>query len=126
MILRRMGQEILDAVERGKKKSHGPIPKQEGAGRRRMDRRTERRLARLKRWRSPRAKELNMDPGVLCPNAVLEAIAWSNPKKGKDLASVPEVKAWFLREFGDEVAGVLGDDSMSEPVNEKAREKKTA
>ena len=119
LILRRMGQEILDAVKTGRKKSHGPIPKQEGSGRRRMDRRTERRLARLKRWRSPRAKELNMDPGVLCPNAVLEAIAWSDPKKSEDLASLPEVKGWFLREFGEEIAAALSDDATSEAVKEK-------
>ena len=115
LIVRRMGQEILDAVAKGKKKAHGPIPKQEGSGRRRMDRRTERRLARLKRWRSPRAKELDMDPGVLCPNAVLEAIAWANPTKASDLAAVPEVKGWFEREFGDEMVEVVADESGDAP-----------
>jgi ribonuclease D len=111
LILRRMGQEIIDAVNAGKTNGHGPIPKAEGTGRRRMDRRTERRLARLKRWRSPRAKDLGMDPGVLCPNAVLEAIAWANPERGEDLTDVPEVKGWFLREFGDETAEVIRDES---------------
>ena len=60
-----------------------------------------------------------MDPGVLCPNAVLEAIAWSDPKKSEDLASLPEVKGWFLREFGEEIAAVLSDDATSEAVKEK-------
>ena len=115
LILRRMGPEIIEAVKISKKAAHGPIPKPEGSGRRRMDRRTERRMARLKRWRSPRAKELAMDPGVLCPNAVLEAIAFANPSSGEDLQDVPEVKGWFLKEFGDEVSEVIRDDSADAP-----------
>ena len=45
----------------------------------RIDRKTERLVNRLKRWRATRAQELELDPGVLCPNASLEAIAWKNP-----------------------------------------------
>ena len=110
LILRRFGREILDAVERGTKKKHGPIPKKLNGGppRRRMDKRTERRVAQLKKWRARRAKELDLDPGVLCPNATLEAIAWRNPEQGEDLADVPEVKGWFAKSFGDEVAAELG------------------
>ena len=81
LILRRFGRDILAAVERGNKKAHGPIPRLEGGnGRRRMDRRAERRLEALKRWRSERARELALDPGVLCPNTALEAIAFDDPE----------------------------------------------
>ena len=67
LILRRLGREILAAVTRGQHAPHEPLRKT-GNGRRRMDRRTERRVERLKRWRAVRAKELGLDPGVLCPN----------------------------------------------------------
>ncbi len=107
LLIRRMGQNILDAIKRGKKGPHPPIPKSTGTGRRRMDRRTERRVAQLKRWRAGRAKDLQIDPGVLCPNAALEAIAWKNPVQGSDLAGTPDLKGWFVREFGDEVAEAL-------------------
>ncbi len=114
LILRRFGREILGAIERGKKKRHGPIPKKlNGSGpvRRRMDKRTEKRLAVLKRWRSKRAKELAMDPGVLCPNSSLEAIAWANPEAGKDVVAMPEVKPWFAESFGTEIAEALTESS---------------
>lgn len=108
LILRRFGREILSAVERGAKRSHGPIPKaRSGGARRRMDRRTERRVAALKRWRTRRARELGLDPGVLCPNATLEAIAARNPRRGSELHEVPEVKGWFARSFGDDLASAL-------------------
>jgi len=109
LILRRMGRDILTAVRRGRKKGHGPIPKMEGSGRRRMDRRTERRVAQLKRWRTGRAHELELDPGVLCPNIALEAIAWRSPERAEDLAELPELKGWFVGEFGDEVVRVVAE-----------------
>jgi ribonuclease D len=108
LILRRFGRDILAAVERGNKKAHGPIPRLEGGnGRRRMDRRAERRLEALKRWRSERARELALDPGVLCPNTALEAIAFDDPETPADVAALPEVKPWFASAFADEVIGAL-------------------
>ena len=109
LILRRFGRDMLAAVKRGLKRKHGPIPKGTGNGRRRMDRRTERRLGVLKRWRAQRAREVELDPGVLCPNAALEAIAFKNPTAGSELVGMEELKGWFAREFGDEVADALGE-----------------
>jgi len=110
LIVRRMGREILAAVERGRKKKHGPVPKKlngNAAPRRRMDRAAERRMTTLKKWRAGRAKELELDPGVLCPNATLEAIACETPRNAAEMADVPGVKGWFAREFGDEVAALF-------------------
>jgi ribonuclease D len=106
LLLRRMGREVVEAVKVGRKKDHGPIPRLQGNGRRRLDRHTERRLVALKKWRATRAAELSMDPGVLCPNSALEAIAWTAPQESKDLRDLPELKGWFLREFGSEAAEV--------------------
>ncbi|HVP28757.1 MAG TPA: ribonuclease D [Myxococcota bacterium] len=110
LILRRLGREVLAAVARGRKSGHGPIPKTEGPGRRRMDRRSERIVSALKRWRSERAAALGLDPGVLCPNSTLEAIAIERPATVDELRRMSEVKGWFGREFGAEVAGVLKAD----------------
>ena len=78
-----------------------------------MDRKTERRVTELKAWRTRRSKELKLDPGVLCPNASLEAIACQNPTQGSDLDDVPELKRWFVRAFGDEVAEALAETATS-------------
>jgi ribonuclease D len=106
LLLRRMGRDVVDAVKAGRKTDHGPIPRLQGNGRRRLDRHTERRLMALKKWRAARAAELSMDPGVLCPNSALEAIAWRAPQEVKDLRELPELKRWFLRVFGSEAAEV--------------------
>jgi hypothetical protein len=72
-----------------------------------MDRRTERLVTALKRWRATRAAELALDPGVLCPNSALEAIAWRCPSNAEEVLELPELKGWFAREFGEEVAQQL-------------------
>ena len=106
LLVRRLGREVIAAVKDGSREQHGPIPKLGGNGRRRMDRQAERRLGALKQWRSKRAAELALDPGVLCPNSALEAIAWRAPAAVADLGSLPELKGWFMREFGEEVTAV--------------------
>jgi ribonuclease D len=106
LLLRRLGRDIMAALRLGRKAEHGPIPKLAGNSRRRMDRHTERNLAALKKWRAGRAQELSMDPGVLCPNSALEAIAWTAPNSRNDLEDLPELKGWFVREFGTEVSKV--------------------
>lgn len=115
LILRRLGKEILAAVAKGASAPHAPPKRIEGSGRKRMDRRTERRVERLKRWRTARARELGLDPGVLCPNTCLEAIAWRNPAKTAEVAEVAELKGWQVREFGREIVEVLrGADDEAE------------
>jgi ribonuclease D len=114
LILRRLGRDVLSAVGRGKKRGHGPLPRLEGNGRRRMDRPTERRLVALKRWRARRASELALDPGVLCPNAALEAVAAKNPTAAEELTGLPELKPWLVREFGGELVAELRADRDAE------------
>jgi ribonuclease D len=106
LILRRMGRDLMAAVRQGKKTEHGPIPKLAGSGRRRLDRQGERRFTALKQWRGGKAIELAIDPGVLCPNSALEAIACSNPKTKAEIQSMPGLKRWFAREFGGEIVKI--------------------
>jgi ribonuclease D len=106
LLIRRIGRDVMSAVRKGRREDHGPIPKLQGSGRRRMDRQAERRLLALKKWRTERAAEVAMDPGVLCPNSALEAIAWRDPENARDLEDLGELKRWFVREFGSEVTAV--------------------
>ncbi len=105
LLLRRLGRHTLAAVREGRNRDHGPLPRL-GNGRRRMDRSGDRRLTALKQWRSQRAAELEMDPGVLCPNSALEAMAWRAPRDAADLEELDELKGWFVHAFGQEAVDV--------------------
>jgi ribonuclease D len=114
LVLRRLGREVLAAVEHGIEKKHGPLPRRsegEGPVRRRIERHAERYVAALKRWRAARARELQIDPGVLFPNATLETIAAQRPSSRDELARMPGVKGWFARSFGSEVLEALALES---------------
>jgi ribonuclease D len=117
LLIRRIGRHVMAAVRSGRKQDHGPIPKLHSNGRRRMDRQTERRLAALKRWRTKRAQQLSMDPGVLCPNSALEAVAASAPIRVRELEDVPELKRWFVREFGAEVVATTSAEDAREQTS---------
>ena len=115
LLMRRIGRDTMASVRAGRKIDHGPIPRLEGSGRRRMDRHAERRLAALKKWRTTRSEELAMDPGVLCPNSALEAIAWRDPATRGELEELPELKDWLVREFGSEMVRVSRSAEAPKP-----------
>jgi ribonuclease D len=117
LVLRRMGQEVVDAVQRGLDgPEHPPLERKAvGNGRRRLDRRGEARLEELKRWRAHRARELGLDPGVFCPNASLEEIAGEMPASTDELARLPNLKSWWSQHFGDELLRVLHDADARVP-----------
>jgi ribonuclease D len=66
----------------------------------RPDRDTEERLERLKRYRNDRARDLGIEPGVLCPNGTLEAIARTGGTSA-ELDAIPELRAWQRAALGE-------------------------
>ncbi|MEE3326171.1 MAG: HRDC domain-containing protein [Myxococcota bacterium] len=125
LILRRMGDSLREAIARGLEKPHGPIPKQSHANaRRRMDRQMEKRLARLKAWREKRSKELELDPGVLAPNACLEAVSIEKPSSIDSLSEITEIKKWFAESFGEEILAVLDSEDTDNKDGEEVKPRK--
>lgn len=131
LVMRRMGQDIMDAVESG---VEGPElaavePKRARGGRKRLDRRGEGRLEQLKEWRAKRARELELDPGVFCPNATLEQIACANCANVEELRELSLLKDWWIDSFGVEVLRIATADcaeqvrkpSPGEPLRKRPR-----
>jgi ribonuclease D len=104
----RRGREILAAVQRGLAVPEGDLPRVERPPRRPSDPAYEARLERLKTARNLLAGQYELAPGVLCPNGTLEAIARLNPATIEELAKVPELRRWQLREIGGTLLAALG------------------
>ncbi len=68
----------------------------------RFDPAVEARVERLKLVRNARARELGIEPGVLCPNGTLEAIARSDAITTGSLDPVPELRGWQREALGPE------------------------
>jgi len=116
LVVRRFGGDILEAITRGVEapEDSGQAAKPAPTNRRRLDRRAEHRLERLKSWRATRSKELDLDPGVFCANAALEEIAAARPRNLDDLQKLDHVKSWWIEGFGEEVLS-LESQAEKEP-----------
>ncbi len=107
--LGRRGAEILEAVARGVRAPASSIPVFERGRRPPADLAFEARLDRLKAIRNSLAERLQLAPGVLCPNGVLEAIARLNPQSTSELAQVSGMRRWQREVCGAElIAGLRG------------------
>lgn len=60
------------------------------------------RLERLKVMRNARAKELGLEPGVLCPNGALEAVARADLTDPDQLAAITELRKWQRTAVGSD------------------------
>ncbi|HSM17914.1 MAG TPA: ribonuclease D [Gemmatimonadales bacterium] len=99
----RNGLEILEALDRGLTLPEQDIPRIERRERPPPDPALEARLDRLKVARNRLARQIELPPGVICPNGTLEAIARTNPKTIAGLKRVAGVREWQTRVFGEEL-----------------------
>jgi ribonuclease D len=103
----RRGREILAAVQRGLDVPERDLPRIERPPRRAFDPAVEARLERLKAARNQLAARLDLQPGVLCPNGTLEAIARANPPTLDALRDTPELRRWQFQTIGPELLAAV-------------------
>jgi ribonuclease D len=61
----------------------------------------------LKKWRDKKAKDIDIDPGLLCNKALINTIATKNPTGKKGLVKIQEMKQWQINELGKDIVTVL-------------------
>ncbi|MBP6444590.1 MAG: ribonuclease D [Gemmatimonadales bacterium] len=96
----RRGNEILAAIAKGEAIPERDLPRVERPARRIPDPAFEARVEALKHRRNRLAEELQLAPGVLCPNGTLEAIARAEPTSLDALANIPELRRWQVKVLG--------------------------
>jgi ribonuclease D len=111
-IISRRGPQLLAAIERGRAIPDSRLPRLERPPRRAPDPILEARVERLKALRNRLAPKLALQPGVLCPNGTLEAIARANPQTLEELAAVPELRHWQRREIGRELLAAVAEPAQ--------------
>ncbi len=116
---RRNGKSILAAIERGRLVKDGDLPRVKRPSRPRHDKEYDARLDRLKAARNAVARRLDLQSGVACPNGTLEAIAREAPATQDDLTTVPALRRWQAKEFGNELlAAVASGKQKTETGNQ--------
>jgi ribonuclease D len=100
-LLDRQGADILLAITRGQAVPEDQLPRIPRFPRRAVDPEYEARLEVLKLARNQLATELDLLPGVLCPNGTLEAIAQAAPDTLDALSQVIPVRRWQVTVIGE-------------------------
>lgn len=105
--LQRHGAGILSAVERGLDTPENSIPRFPRTGKKEVVESVKERLKNLKAWRERYSKELGLDPGLLAPNWLLEAVADTRNAATAELDIIPGMREWQKRLFGAEMTRML-------------------
>lgn len=66
-----------------------------------------RRISGLKNWRNKRARQLDLEPGLLINNALITAIATAKPLQQCDFDAIENMRQWQINTFGDELRAIL-------------------
>jgi ribonuclease D len=105
--LQRHGAGILAAVERGIATPEADLPRFPRGARKEVSERVKERLKNLKLWRERCSRELGLDPGMLAPNWLLEAVADCQCGAREELDAIQGMREWQKRLFGEEMARIL-------------------
>jgi len=103
----RRGTELLRVIEQALALPESKWPRVERAPRRLPDPAYEARVDKLKALRNELAAKLELQPGVLCPNGTLEAVARAEPKTMTELGAIGELRRWQLAVIGPALLGAL-------------------
>lgn len=97
----RRGRDVLAAIARGLAVPEGDLPRFPRHPRPERDVELENRVEALRRARSKRAGELDLDPGFLMPRSLLTEVARAEPRTLEQLAEVDGVRKWQSEALGD-------------------------
>ncbi len=102
------GDDLLSVIQRGLGVPERDLPRFPRAERRLANPAFDQAVERLKRVRNGAAERLGLDPGVLCPNGTLEAVARARPQAKEAWAGIPEMRRWQVEVLGEEFLRALG------------------
>ena len=106
-LVERRGREILAAVERGLGIPEADLPRFPRAARHRPDPAFDGRLERLKAVRVGLVGRLDLQPGVIAPNWLLEGVARGGPRTIEELGQVEGIRRWQIAQFGNELLAAV-------------------
>lgn len=106
-LVERRGRDILAAVRRALELPEQELPRIERGTRRAADPAFDARVEQLKAKRNELAIRLSLAPGVLCPNATLEAIARAVPGSLEELRAIPGVRQWQVETVGRDLLAAM-------------------
>lgn len=106
-LIDRYGGKLLQQVTMALDLPEAELPLYPRGERRQKDPQVEKRMTRLKDWRKKTAAKLELDPGVLINNVLLDELARKQPQSEAELAGISLLKNWQRNVLGEGILRVL-------------------
>lgn len=105
--IHKYGGTILAAVSAALAIPEEELPRMPRRNREEPTEGTKHRIQRLKAWRDQFSSRLELEPGVLAPNWLLEAVADANPADPEELCRIAGMRKWQKSLYGHELIAEL-------------------
>jgi ribonuclease D len=105
--LQRHGSGILAAVEQGLAMPEERLPRFPRGVKKEVTEQVKERLKNLKVWRERFSREMGLEPGLLAPNWILEAVADTQCAAAAELDAIVGMREWQKQLFGEELARII-------------------
>lgn len=102
-LVERYGKAVLQQVVAAMELADSDLPQFPRSERRLRDVEAEKRMTLLKRWRTAKAKQLELDPGILINNGLLETVSRQVPTSEAALENIAGIKNWQRQLLGLEM-----------------------
>jgi ribonuclease D len=103
----RYGKEIIAAINKALRIPTKNLPKYPRKTAPRIPAIVAKRVKELRSWRDNLAKQLQIDPTIICTKALISAIAVQRPLTESSLLKMKELKNWQAAEFGSDIIKIL-------------------
>jgi ribonuclease D len=106
-LIDRLGEGLIECLKQGLAIPETDLPRFPPTIRPQVSPAAAARVKFLKEWREKKARELNLDPGVLISNALIEQIGEKKPTCSEELDTITEFRKWQHQAFGPEILKVI-------------------
>lgn len=102
-LIERYGRATLQTIAQAMQLDEESLPHYPRSARPKRDAAVDKRFNKLKQWRKQKAAQLEVDPGILINNTLLESIARQYPRDDEQLTAISGIKNWQRRVLGEEI-----------------------
>jgi ribonuclease D len=103
----RYGKEVIAAINKAMQIPVKDLPKYPRKTAPHVPAIVAKRVNQLRTWRDDLAKQLQIDPAIICTKALISAIAVQRPLTAGSLLKMKELKNWQAAEFGSDIIEIL-------------------
>ncbi|MCK5202792.1 MAG: HRDC domain-containing protein, partial [Desulfobacterales bacterium] len=105
--INRYGKAVIAAVKKALRIPAKDLPKYPRKTAPNVPAIVAKRVKELRNWRDNLAKNLEIDPPIICTKALISAIALQRPLTVSSLLKIKELKNWQATEFGSDIIDIL-------------------